>query len=137
MTDESIPAWWRVPQNKAPGQLRAGDVVTTPLGERVVKTVRQDETFVVDFMPCDEQRGPDKQVFDRDDFMPVVRLGEQMPTNDELVAVLQAVSEENEFRAPISITAYDEATRRGWVEHAHRLTTSGKMVIEALKAKGT
>ncbi len=121
------PAWWRVPQNKAPIDLKAGDVVRTPKGERTVAKVRQEDTVVVDFVPCAEKRGRDKQVFGADAYQSVVKLGEKMPTNDELVAVLEVVSEGREFVGYISITAYDEAMRRGYIEQAHRLTPAGKM----------
>lgn len=132
---DNRPAWWRVPQNKAPADLRAGDVVQTPKGERTVKTVRQEDTVVVTYLPSDEPRGPDKQVHGADDYVPVVKLGETMPTNEELVAVLEAVDTESEFKTYVSVTARDEAMRRGWIEQAHRLTPTGRMVIESVKAE--
>lgn len=125
-----LPAWWRVPQTKLPADIRPGDVVQTPKGERTVKAIRQDDTFVVDYMPAPEGQnlGPDKQVLGRDQYQTIVKLGERMPTNEELVAVLEAVATGREFTAFIETTALEECVRRRWIEPAHRLTPAGQMV---------
>jgi hypothetical protein len=135
--EENIPAWWRVPRTKLPEDIRPGDVVQTPKGERTVKAIRQDDTFVVDYMPApdSENRGPDKQVLGRDQAQTIVRLGERMPTNDELATAIEAIAQGKEFSTFVETAALEECVRRGWVEPTHRLTPAGKMVRAMLNEK--
>lgn len=134
---EKIPSWWRVPRTKLPEDIRPGDVVQTPKGERKVKSIRRDDTFVVDYFPAPEgeNRGPDKQVLGRDQYQTITELGERMPSNDEIVEALEAVREGQEFyRTGLSTAAFEEAKRRGWIEQGHRLTMTGAMVLEQIAA---
>lgn len=135
--EENIPAWWRVPQTKLPADIRPGDVVQTPKGERTVKAIRQDDTFVVDYMPAPagESLGPNKQVLGRDQHQTIVKLGERMPTNDELAVAIEAIAQGKEFTTFVETGAIEECVRRGWIEPTHRLTARGKMVRALLHEK--